>query len=133
MKIYVAASFPRRDEARLLGLALEDAGHEITSGWMMLKGKSYFGDDWAGEVEAVRDLQDVRDCDVLVSITGDTESHGGRHSELGIALALGKRIIIVGPKEQVFHHHPHVEEVSGTSDVLESLECQRMERTSIPS
>ena len=129
MKIYVAASFPRREEARKLGIMLEDAGHEITSGWMMLINKSYFGDDWAGEVEATRDLQDVRDCEVLVSFIGDELTHGGRHTELGIALALGRRIILIGEKEQVFHYHPAVEVIAGWEFVEELLVCKKMQRT----
>lgn len=36
-------------------------------------------------------------------------SRGGRHVEFGMALALGKRVIVVGPRENVFHLLPEVE------------------------
>ena len=36
-------------------------------------------------------------------------TRGGRHAEFGIALALGKRVIVIGPRENVFHALPAVE------------------------
>ncbi len=34
---------------------------------------------------------------------------GGRHIEHGYAVATGKRLIVVGPRENIFHCHPATE------------------------
>ena len=56
------------------------------------------------------DQEDVLAADALVCFTeppGDGGS-GGRHVELGMALALGRRVIVVGRREHIFHHLPEV-------------------------
>jgi len=64
------------------------------------------------------DVVDLLDADVVVSFTSEPRSgatRGGRHVELGIALALGflgrggPRLYIVGPLENVFHAPPQVD------------------------
>jgi hypothetical protein len=58
------------------------------------------------------DFDDVREADVCIAFTEPADGpqgRGGRHTELGIALALGQRVIIVGPREHVFHCLPDVE------------------------
>lgn len=67
---------------------------------------------------ARRDLDDLGTADVLVSFTG-LGARGGRHVEFGTFLMhadltayLGdapRRMVIVGPREHVFHCHPDVE------------------------
>lgn len=57
-----------------------------------------------------KDYNDVVDADAMVAFSespdGDVpgRSRGGRHVEFGIALALGIPIIVVGPKENIFHY-----------------------------
>ena len=55
---------------------------------------------------ARRDLSDVAAADILVLFTEPPETNwprGARHVEYGYALALGKRCVLVGPCENVFH------------------------------
>ena len=62
----------------------------------------------AGLFAAV-DYEDVAAAHVLIAFTSrpaDGPSRGGRHVELGLALGMGKRVIIVGPFENVFHRLP---------------------------
>lgn len=54
------------------------------------------------------DLDDLAAADAIVSFTGPG-GKGGRHVEHGFAIALGKRIALVGPRENVFHCHPATE------------------------
>jgi hypothetical protein len=45
----------------------------------------------------------------LISFTDGAPARGGRHVEFGMAYAWGKRLIVVGPREHVFHALPLVE------------------------
>lgn len=61
------------------------------------------------------DLEDLNQADVIVSFTGDGGGgKGGRHIEHGYALAWytknsPMRVVIVGPRENIFHCHPATE------------------------
>jgi hypothetical protein len=57
---------------------------------------------------AEADCADIAAAETFVSFTGPV-GRGGRHIEHGYAMALGKRIVIVGPRENVFHAQPGVE------------------------
>jgi hypothetical protein len=41
---------------------------------------------------------------IFTEIPNATPATGGRHVEFGLALAQGKRVIVVGPRENVFHY-----------------------------
>ncbi len=41
---------------------------------------------------------------IFTEIPNTILATGGRHVEFGLALAQGKRVIIVGPRENVFHY-----------------------------
>jgi len=110
MKIYIAASYPRKLDALVLGAKLIAYGHIVVSGWVF-EDEGYSDDQNKFERmqdASIRDFKDVRECDLLVCLTdGENQlTHGGRHTELGIALALGKRVVVIGELEQVFHYYP---------------------------
>lgn len=103
---YLAARYSRRDEMLGVRDVLETFGHTVTSRW--IDGAHQAAPD---DVDAMRrfaseDLSDLRDAErVLVFTETPREPHtnrGGRHVELGIAYALGKPILIVGPYENAF-------------------------------
>ncbi len=119
-KIYVAASFPRKDEASDLAMRLGLLDHIIVSEW--LKQDRDFQSPLAGSRFAKRDLEEIMAADILVCLTGDTLSRGGRHSEFGMALALNKGIYIIGPRESVFHHHPNVRQYDDIQSFLSHVE-----------
>lgn len=56
-------------------------------------------------------VNDVRNCDVLVMYVEEGERMKGALIELGIALGLGKEVIVTGPvgDNGTWHHHPKVE------------------------
>jgi hypothetical protein len=78
------------------------------------------------------DLEDLADSDAIVSFTGDGGGgKGGRHVEHGIAIAYvdnhpwclreGEelfRLIVVGPRENIFHCHPHTEAYPSWAEFL---------------
>ena len=122
MRIYLAARYGRCDEMRAVGAALARSGHTITSSWV---------GGWHGDiperVSAIRDLHDLLDADCIVAFTEEpTEqvswaARGGRHVEFGIAVAKDKRLCIVGPRENVFHHLPEVEQYATIEDLVAGL------------
>lgn len=138
MRFYLAARYSRREELLGVRDVIEALGGEVTSRWLNGnhqisdtgvpigdEGEQLVedpdGDLAAGDGEraaalrakfAMDDYQDVRRADVLVAFTEpprSTASRGGRHVELGLALAWTEHIIIVGPRENVFCWLPWVD------------------------
>lgn len=129
MKIYLCARYSRRDELRRLRERLQQQGHHITSRWLDTtweqrdeKGSAAAPPEYRA-YHAVQDLEDVQAADCLLTITEEPRSggRGGRHVEFGVALALNKRLLVVGHRENVFHHHPQVEFYSSIEDACQAL------------
>src|SRR5260370_9542714 len=56
---------------------------------------------------ARQDCEDLMAADAVIIFTeipNTILATGGRHVEFGLALAQGKRVTIVGPRENVFHY-----------------------------
>lgn len=106
MKFYIAARFSRRAEALMLANHLKSLGHTCTASWIT--------DDshvtGSNEECAMHDCRDVNACDTLIALAEEPRgpSRGGRHVEFGMALAAGKSLVVIGPRETVFHHLPNV-------------------------
>lgn len=65
------------------------------------------------------DLEDLSNADAIVSFTGGGGGgKGGRHVEHGYAIAAGKRLVVVGPRENIFHCHPATEAFDTWADFL---------------
>ncbi len=118
MKIYIAARFSKRPECNQLARYLKGFGHEITSRWVLPDsdhvvptGMSRKAADSERRRFAIEDVEDVIGCDWMISLMEEprSNSRGGRHVEFGIALGLGKKLTIIGPRETVFHHLDCVE------------------------
>lgn len=107
MKIYLAAPFGDRPKMEVMADTLKSHGYEITARWV------YGGEDGLTREDIAKlDIDDVDAADVVVSFTfprGTPSTGGGRHVEFGYALAKGKRLIVIGHRENVFHHFPGVE------------------------
>jgi len=113
MKIYIAASIPRVQEAHDLGISLEKSGYEILSYWHKDISER-IKTDYHSTDRAITDKQGVQNCDIFIELVGDTnESRGGRHCELGLALAWEKKIILIGGVDDcIFTHLPNLIHVS---------------------
>ncbi len=114
MKIYLATTYPRHPEMREYRTTLTALGHEVTSGWIDIGGDELTGatlapDPAAGVPHAERGLDDIRRADAVMVFTGKPSTTGGMHVELGFALGLGRHVILVGPRENVFHTLPAIE------------------------
>lgn len=112
MRCYLAARFARRGELRGYALELIRRGYPVVSDWLYHPrddDADLAHDEAAMAAEA--DLAHVAAADALIAFTepsGDDApagaSRGGRHVELGYALARGKLVFVVGPAENVFCH-----------------------------
>lgn len=109
-KVYLAARYSRR--AELLGYVTELArrGFHVTSRWLAGDHQAPDATEDAAAMNlkvkwAQEDLQDIEEADILIAFTEKPRSdatRGGRHVELGYALAAGKAVVVIGPIENVF-------------------------------
>jgi nucleoside 2-deoxyribosyltransferase len=119
MKIYLAARYSRFAELQGYRAQLEQlSAHRVTSRW--IDGSHQLDEEGlsspARAEERMRfareDWNDLRTSDCVVCFTEKprtSNSRGGRHVELGLALAWQKRTLVVGWRENVFCCLPQVE------------------------
>lgn len=123
MRIYLAARYRRREELRRHAEDLSALGHDVTSRWI-LGGHSVSGgfDDPTWARLAQEDADDVAAADAVVCfLEPGGGGNGGRHVEFGMALAWGKRTIVVGEPEHLFHTLPSVEAYATWAEALDAL------------
>ncbi len=127
LAVYFAACFARRIELCHYAEELRANGFVMTSRWLdgsKKLGARELGGVGRGAELARMDFEDLGRADICVAFTeprtGEERGRGGRHTELGIALALEHRVMLVGPREHVFHCLP---EVSQHADWPSALRC----------
>jgi nucleoside 2-deoxyribosyltransferase len=128
MKIYLASRYSRFPEMQGYRAELESLGHTVTSRW--IDGHQLDDSHLSPELEKIRfaqeDRADLIDADCVISFTEEprtlSTSRGGRHVEFGMAIALDKRVIVVGHRENVFHSLPGVEFFESWKDALRHLD-----------
>jgi len=143
MKYYLAGRYDRREELKGYADELRALGHTVTSRWLLYgthvlaSDSKYYLDDGvplAMSFFAQEDYEDIKASDALVffseplffSEPPDTASkRGGRHVEFGMALAWGKRLVIIGPRENVFHCLPQVERYRTWQEFLQNERSAR--------
>lgn len=120
MKIYVAARFSAQQEMLGVRDVLTAFGHEITSSWIDSDTAETGVDGLTPDVmnadpdrcwpHAEADMADLLAADMVVVFTNyGPSTTGGRHVELGVALGAGKRIMLVGDRENIFQTLPQIE------------------------
>jgi nucleoside 2-deoxyribosyltransferase len=127
MRFYLAARFGRWPEMAYRSRELQTLGHAVTSRWHQGVAKPAHPRDRSALSHdlcrvASEDLHDIDQADAVILFT-EYGKHfaGGRHVEAGYALALGKRLFIVGPRENVFYHLPQVVQASTWQLLLKQL------------
>jgi nucleoside 2-deoxyribosyltransferase len=105
--IYLSSRTARRDELLVAAADCEAGGLVVASTWLHAEPVDP-EDPAAAAAAAERDLRDLRAAEIFIGFTEPMASasrgRGGRHLELGVALALDKRIFLVGPeREHIFH------------------------------
>ena len=136
--IYLAARYSRRLELLGYKTQLEEAGHEVTSRWLLGE-HAALDQDWASLPNetvakwAEDDLEDIEEAEVFVMFTeepGEGGRRGGRHVEFGFALALETPIVIVGPRENTFHCSSFIEVFPTFQECLGWINFEESDRES---
>lgn len=84
-------------------------GHEVTSRWLDVSPGFEINATVMNEAPdrgrryAERDMEDIQAADMVISFTDGELARGGRHAEFGMAVAWEKTLVLVGPREQLFH------------------------------
>ena len=102
MRYHLAARYARRVELCGYREQLLSIGDTVRSRWLDFGKKP----KWISGI-AREDCKDLIAADTVIiftEITNTILATGGRHVEFGLALAQGKRVIMVGPRENVFHY-----------------------------
>jgi hypothetical protein len=103
-RVYIAAAFPLKETAAAMRVDLIRAGFEVTSRWIDGIGGN-------GLEQAIADLDDIRTSDALVLINAGewvNRGTGGRHTEVGYAIAYGMPVFVYGIPSNVFHELDNV-------------------------
>ena len=132
MRIYVAAKFEEKPRVRTLMRALEDAGHQITLDWTDEDATGLTGMELQAYYAecAENDVRGVQRAEVFVVL--DHPRGRGLFVELGVALAKGAHVIVVGVKQDdpdncIFYYFPWMVHVETEDQVLAAVEKIRKE------
>lgn len=120
IKFYLASRYSRRAELCRYRDMLVSMGQEVTTRWLDgdyptdPNGRSLVAPDEVRAKVAAEDMADVLAADVFVAFTepARNDGRGGRHVEFGIAVASGKRLVVIGEAENVFYMLPGVRRFS---------------------
>lgn len=125
MRAYIAAPWDNKPEAARIRehLATMDIG--CTATWIDIDLEAgYFAA--RPEEESVRDFDEVAWADLFFMYVPDPDtSRGGRDVELGLALALGKLIVLIGTRRCVFHFHPDVRHFPGLPEWIAATSIEK--------
>lgn len=115
MKFYLAGDYELRETLAELADQLEQVGHEITSRWVRESVADPLTPADSRRI-ALADLDDLSAAEAMVLVNGPS-TRGGKHAELGAALAMDMPVFLIGPRSNIFHHHLLVTQVWPTADV----------------
>ena len=137
MKVYVGGKFSDKKKIRAYMDRIEKMGNVITHDWTSFEYKpededELFMDDGCSEnmeMSAKYDIEGVKDCDVFLAIFEDKDyPYRGTFTELGCALGLEKKIIIMCPEPKAtcrtncFFHHPKIMHVDYFEQAVEMID-----------
>ena len=94
------------EQARIVKRMLQPCGWKIISTWHEVESGSTFKptkEFTHAERQAIakRDLDEVEECDALFLVAGDEKYSGGKFVEVGYALGLGKKVFVIGRRENM--------------------------------
>lgn len=124
---YIAARYSRREEIKQFAQQLRSMGIQVTSSWLTETHSPTIQIKEIADRElrelAEQDMRDIEEADSFLFFAEDQNNQpprGGRHVEFGYALARGKRIFVIGEKENIFHYLPWV---SVHPDLANLVDC----------
>lgn len=128
MKIYLSGSYSRLKELRGYASLLREEGHVITARWL----RETPAKDWfkaSSREKAEIDVHDVRVSDILVRFSDSLSAPtvpsvlatGARHTEVGMALAWGIPVVVVGGHQNVFDYLEQIKHVRNLKSLIKHL------------
>lgn len=129
MRVYLAASFSRREEMRQVRKELRDLGVDVQARWLdESQPPAQEREKWLRE-NACIDRVDVLAADLLVRFTDDlatkfVPSHlatGSRFVEMGMALSRGIPVVVVGGNQCLFDRLPGIVHLKNTQELMRYL------------
>lgn len=120
LSVYLAAPWRRRGELVEYAYQARMRGLGVTSKWLYSTLDDQLADAAAKQC-ARDDLADIDEAHLLVAFTDGEPVRGGYQFETGYAYARGMKIIVVGPREHVFHWLTRVTVVPDWSRCLQLL------------
>lgn len=119
--IALAASYQHKEKMQAFARELEELNWHNISRWVDSEDdnndtESYhqFADD------DMRDIYDAKNF-ILFTEPYPTPDRNSRLVEMGMALAYGKIVITIGPKETIYCYHEHVVNYATKEEFLEAL------------
>lgn len=113
MKFYVAGKWHDKGTVQNVMREIRTGGHVVTHDWTTYEIK-YTDEEERMRIAAAKDIEGVCDCDVLIAIMIDPDyAYRGTFTEIGAAIALGKKAYVIGPKttaaaQNCFWWHPDI-------------------------
>lgn len=105
MRWYIASPWVNRAKARLVRSDLLAMGHSVSSAWLDGPDTGSLPNDRMVAIsEALADEREVRGCEGLLTLTVPGTEGTGHIAEFGMALILGKFLVVAGPVKSIFHH-----------------------------
>ncbi len=96
IKCYIGSSMANAERIRHQNEVVRALGYDVVST------SAVEPPDRPAMVAAAQDTKELMLSEVVVIDTTVPSSSGGLHSEIGLALASGKTLVIVGPQSNVF-------------------------------
>lgn len=107
IRVYIAAPFEERFEVQEIRKHLRTTGIIVDAPWLDVPEKDHEEISIQMRRQRVQeDLDAVERCHIFIAFNPPGWGHkgtGGRHVELGYALAFHKPIILIGNKTNLFH------------------------------
>lgn len=119
VRVYLAARFSRMGEMQDKARDLRKLGYTVDIKWIT-GDHGAVGDAVESASDSVptsacrfamEDFYDIDNCDVFVFFShkpSEAIPRGSRHVEFGLAYAWDKKMMVVGPAENIFHRLPGV-------------------------
>ena len=128
MRVYLAARYSRLAELNEYKKELVALGHEVTSNWLTKSGREFetLTED-EKRATAIEDVDDIVSADAVIVFAEEPDaekSHGGKHVELGLAMGQEKRVAVIGPIENVFYTHPHLERYGSWEELMAEVKAE---------
>jgi nucleoside 2-deoxyribosyltransferase len=115
MRVYLAAAYSRKNEVRKCATQAEKCGIHVGAEWLKEEASpdSKLHDTTPDKLAkyAQQDWWDIGACDVFIFWAEPEDKplpRGGRHFEMGVAVSLGKPVIVIGEPENIFHYLPGI-------------------------